>query len=267
MRRDLDPAILPDYHLKQYPDLHPNILIKNNTIYTYTTALLHSDHTPPAQSGRVLSSRLYRRPIVIITNFDTNNLNLNLQPSLISSPTSASLNVEILPRPQWPPPRQRLLLFQIDAYSKPPHIPHLHPIHLPLLLRTRLSPPRQQRHKLQSRSNNNKPRPKQPPPNLPSSSSQRSIIRRIRRRRTTQHPPPLHPPPAPRRRHPRLRLLLIFHLHRPHKHPLHQPRLDLRKLHQRCTVFSMFSHHQHYSRISVSGGREILLYGRECRRL
>lgn len=260
MRRDLDPAILPDYHLKQYPDLHPNILIKNNTIYTYTTALLHSDHTPPAQSGRVFSPVCIdvprtsnpTGPIVIIINFDTNNLNLNLQPSLISSPTSASLNVEILPRPQWPPPRQRLLLFQIDAYSKPPHIPHLHPIHLPLLLRTRLSPPRQQRHKLQSRSNNNKPRPKQPPPN-PSSSSQRSIIRRIRRRRTTQHPPPLHPPPAPRRRLPRLRLL-IFHILRPHKHPLHQPRLDLRKLHQRCTVFSMFSHHQHYSRISVSRG-------------
>lgn len=226
MRRDLDPAILPDYHLKQYPDLHPNILIKNNTIYTSTT-------TVPLSSS----------PISTPTT-------LNLQPSLISSPTTASLNVEILPRPQWPPPRQRLILFQVDAYSKPPHIPHLHPIHLPLLLRTRLSPPRQQRHKLQSRSNNNKPRPKQHPPNL----SSRSIIRRIRRRRSTQHPPPLHPPPAPRRRHPRLRLLLIFHLLRPHKHPLHHPRLDLRKLHQRCTVFSMFSHHQHYSRISVSRG-------------
>lgn len=226
MRRDLDPAILPDYHLKQYPDLHPNILIKT-TRYIHPLPLSHCHH------------HQFRHQTT-----------LNLQPSLISSPTTASLNVEILPRPQWPPPRQRLLLFQIDAYSKPPHIPNLHPIHLSLLLRTRLSPPRQQRHKLQSRSNNNKPRPKQPPPNL----SSRSIIRRIRRRRSTQHPPPLHPPPPPRRRHPRLRLLLIFHILRPHKHPLHQPRLDLRKLHQRCTVFSMFSHHQHYSRISVSRG-------------
>lgn len=253
MRRDLDPAILPDYHLKQYPDLHPNILIKT-TRYIHTLPLFYTltthlqlkveEYSLPSVS----TSQEPQTPKVPSSSSSISRpTTLNLQPSLISSPTSASLNVEILPRPQWPPPRQRLLLFQIDAYSKPPHIPHLRPIHLSLLLRTRLSPPRQQRHKLQSRSNNNKPRPKQPPPNPPS----RSIIRRIRRRRTTQHPPPLHPPPPPRRRP---RLLLIFHILRPHKHPLHQPRLDLRKLHQRCTVFSMFSHHQHYSRISVSRG-------------